>query len=127
MTSFLIAIINDYADYADDDNTRGQELYDLLFDKDGECRDDFTDNYLEWVNECLDLAQIPEGPFRKLYIRDMMYESEMEEVCDVLRDHFQSSELSDSGSKPEHPPLPESDDDEASVATGTSSDGRAGQ
>ena len=81
MSTYLIDFVSTLAT---ENKEQFKQLYDLFFNDEGETRDDFDKNYKKWLNVMCDRAQVPKGPFRGGWIKDMMCENAQEEVIDCF-------------------------------------------
>ena len=85
MSYYIYQILYDFKNYEDDENHQGTDLWHSLYDAEG-LKSTWRDAFKDWLNELLDMNQIPEGHFRDCWIQDVFYDAKPHEYEGILHD-----------------------------------------
>ena len=73
MSAFLFDVVEEMMNYSRVEDQKA--LYESLYNAEGGLLPDAKKNLLAWINDMLDLANIPEGAFRKSFLLGYEYDS----------------------------------------------------
>lgn len=85
--SFVYELLCEYKNYQGEEDNRGKDLYNRLYDEKGKPIWCWQSEYEEWCHEICDLLEIPKGAFRNAWVNDAIQEA-IDADLQLIKDWF---------------------------------------